>query len=160
MDTPAKNARNIMALEVIKNKSEGMTIIDACDKVGMPRSTFYYIISNHPEYFIDIQQKIRESEIIELGMILSSKLNTTAKLIQDLLAPDTNPRDRLKIFIALEKRIDELYKQVMAHSKGNDQRTKEILTGPIRQHMQSNITQAETIGQSSLPDELWTKLDK
>ena len=148
-----------MALEVIKNQSEGMTIIDACDKVGMPRSTFYYIISNHPEYFIDIQQKIRESEISELLMILTHRFEMLVKLIQDELSPDTNPRDRLKIWMVVNKMLDELTKQVYPHNK-NDQRTKEILTGPLRQHVQSNITQAETIGQSSLPDELWTKLDK
>jgi ACT domain-containing protein len=106
--TIAKNARNNMALEVIKHNNDGMTIVEACEEVVIARSTFYYIVSHHTEYFIDIQQKIKESEIIELGIILSNKLDATAKLIQDLLAPDTNPRDRLKIFLGLEKRVDEL----------------------------------------------------
>jgi len=58
MDDLAKTSRINTALQVIRHTNEGMTITAACNEVGLPRSSFYYIINNNPDAFLEAQEII------------------------------------------------------------------------------------------------------
>jgi len=38
--------------------NSGMTVVEACREVGMPRSSFYYIMENNPEAFAEMQSRL------------------------------------------------------------------------------------------------------
>lgn len=56
--------------QVIQNMFGGMTVVDACREVGMPRSTFYYLVENNPEAIAYIQAVIDINNREQLGLIL------------------------------------------------------------------------------------------
>ena len=47
------------ALPVIQHMNAGMTVVEACRAVGMPRSSFYYILENNPEVVAEVQDKAK-----------------------------------------------------------------------------------------------------
>ncbi len=55
---------------VIQNLFSGMTVVDACREVGIPRSTFYYMVENNPEAIANIQTVIDLNNREQLGLIL------------------------------------------------------------------------------------------
>jgi len=40
-------------------RSNDMTVVEACRAVGMPRSSFYYILENNPEAVAEVQDKAK-----------------------------------------------------------------------------------------------------
>ena len=48
MKSLAKAARVNQAIEVIQHMNKGMTTVEACQEVGLPRSSYYDIIKNKP----------------------------------------------------------------------------------------------------------------
>ena len=55
MKSHAKASCVNTALQVIQHVNEGMTMVEACQSVGMPRSSFYYIVENNPEAISEVQ---------------------------------------------------------------------------------------------------------
>jgi len=51
----------------------GLSVVDACRMVGMPRSSFYYIVENNPEAIAEAQAIIEANNREQLGLILASK---------------------------------------------------------------------------------------
>ena len=62
MTTPAKAARVNSAIQVIQRMQEGMTAVDACQEVGLPRSTFYDIVKKNPEALAEVQDLINYNQ--------------------------------------------------------------------------------------------------
>ena len=54
MKALARSSRINAALQVIQYMNNGMTVVEACQAVGMPRSSFYYIVENKPEAIADL----------------------------------------------------------------------------------------------------------
>jgi hypothetical protein len=63
--TKASRVNN--ALQVIQHMNNGMTVVEACREVGMPRSSFYYIVENNPEAIAEIQTLIDANNREQLG---------------------------------------------------------------------------------------------
>jgi hypothetical protein len=55
MKALAKASRVNTALQVIQHMNNGMTIVDACRGVSVPRSTFYDICKRNPEAVAKVQ---------------------------------------------------------------------------------------------------------
>ena len=49
MKAITKTSRVNTAIQVIQHMNDGMTVVDACNEVGMPRSTFYDVVKKNPE---------------------------------------------------------------------------------------------------------------
>ena len=81
--------------------NSGMTVVEACREVGMPRSSFYYIVEHNPRAIADIQAIIDISNREQLALLLQNKLNILEKVIQDGLSDRTSPRARLAIYMKL-----------------------------------------------------------
>jgi predicted transcriptional regulator len=105
MNTPAKAARVNKSLQVIQRMHDGMTVVDACEAVGIPRSTFYDIVKKNPEAIVDFQDIIDANNREQLGMALLANAEMLRKLIEDGLSDKTKPKDRIwcKYFIHSQK---------------------------------------------------------
>ena len=99
MKSLAKASRMNTALQVIQHKNPGMTVVEACQTVGMPRSSFYYIVENNPEAITEVQAIIDANNREQLGLIPLSKTEMLRKIIEDGIPDATKPKDRLAIYI-------------------------------------------------------------
>ena len=117
MKALTKSSRVNSALQVIERMNTGMTVVDACEEVGLPRSTYYDIINKHPEAIVEYQEMIEANARMQLGMILYSKNDILQKLIAEGISDDTAPRDRLAIFKALNDMSDKLAKTIHADNE-------------------------------------------
>lgn len=73
MKALAKASRINTALQVIQCMNNGMTLVEACRAVGMPSSSFYYIIENNPDAVAEIQALIDVNNREQIGLILMIK---------------------------------------------------------------------------------------
>jgi ACT domain-containing protein len=80
MKALTKASRVNTALQVIQHMNDGMSVIDACRKVGMPRSSFYYFMENNPEAVAEVQAIIEADNREQLGLILASKTEMLNKV--------------------------------------------------------------------------------
>ena len=145
MKTIAKNSRVNTALQVIQQMNSGMNVVDACRAVGMPRSTYYYIVKNNPEAFAEYQDIIAANARERLGLILLNQTAILQKLIKDGLADTTKPRDRLTIYKALHSMLEELARSLQVESQSERDAPAFLKQGPQLSHQVSRFTATETI---------------
>ena len=91
------------AIQVMQHMNSGMTVVDACKAVGIPCSTYYYIINANPEVMVEFQEMVQANARVQLGMILASNNEILEKVIDDALSDETAARDRLAIYKALNE---------------------------------------------------------
>jgi hypothetical protein len=108
MKSLTKASRINAVTQVIQHMNSGMKVVDACREVGMPRSSFYYIVENNPQAIADIQAIIDIYNREQLVLILHHKMEIFEKVIQDGLSDKTSPRARLAIYMKLTQLTDEL----------------------------------------------------
>jgi ACT domain-containing protein len=90
MKALTKASRVNTALQVIQRMNNGMTIVDACREVGVPRSTFYDIYKRNPEAVAKVQEIIEANAQQQLGLILSHKTEILQKIISDARLASVN----------------------------------------------------------------------
>jgi hypothetical protein len=117
MTTPAKAARVNSAIQVLQRTHEGMTVSDACQEAGLPRSTFYDILKKNPESLAKVRDMVDASSREQLGMILLNNTEILNRIIQDGLSNETTPRDRLTIYKTLNKLVTELADTIREDNK-------------------------------------------
>jgi len=127
MNSITKASRINAVTQVIQHMNSGMTVVDACREVGMPRSSFYYIVEHNPRAIADIQAIIDISNREQLALLLQNKLDILEKVIQDGLSDKTSPRARLAIYMKLTQLADELM-DTLQRDEGQD--VSFLLTGP------------------------------
>jgi ACT domain-containing protein len=130
-DSPVKTA-----LQVIQYMNAGMSVVEACKAVGMPRSSFYYIVEKNPEAIADIQKIIDISNREQLVLILQHKMEILENIIQDGLSEKTSPRSRLAIYIKLTQLTDELMDSLQ---RDNNQDVDFLMTGPKLVKVESRV---------------------
>jgi len=139
MKSPAKAARVNKAIEVIQHMNDGMTVTDACQEVGLPRSSYYEIIKNNPEAIAEYHEMVQLNARQQLGMILSHKTEILHKIIEDGLSEETSPRDRLAIYKALNELDDRLSGAIEAESKAAEYIYDILKQGPKLQWQESRL---------------------
>ncbi len=82
MKAITKASRVNTAFQVIQHLNDGMSVVEACQMVGMPRSSFYYFIENNPEAVAGIQAIIDANNREQLGLIFLSKTEIPKKVIE------------------------------------------------------------------------------
>ena len=103
MKSKSKASRINAVTQVIQHMNRGMTVVEACREVGMPRSSFYYIMDNNPDAFAEMHARIDANNREQLAMIQLSKTEMLRRIIQDGLSADTKPKDRLAIYLKLSE---------------------------------------------------------
>jgi ACT domain-containing protein len=108
MNAITKATRINNAIQVIQRMNDGLTVVAACDEVGLARSSFYHIIKKYPEAIAEYQEMVKANAKVQLGMILLNKTEILQKVIADGLSEETAPRDRLTIYKVLSELEDKL----------------------------------------------------
>jgi len=144
MKALAKASRVNTALQVIQLMNNGMTIVDACREVGVPRSTFYDICKRNPEAVAKVQEIIEANAQQQLGLILSHKTEILQKVISDGLADTTKPKDRLAIYSSLNKLLDELTQSLQIDNDIESKAAEFLSRGPTLHRATSRFTATET----------------
>ena len=127
MKSITKASRINIVTQVIQRMNNGMSVVEACREVGIPRSSFYYIVEKNPQAIADIQVIIDESNRDQLILILQNKMEIFEKIIQDGLSKKTSPRARLAIYMKLTQITDELMESLQREVAPD---VDFLLTGP------------------------------
>ena len=122
---------------------EGMSIVKACQEVGISRSTFYYFVTHHPDALAAYQEMRLASIMYQLALILENETKVLERVIVDGLADTTSPRHRLAIYKELTKNMDELLEDLHVNSTdGKD--AADFLTGPKLEPAVSRFSASES----------------
>lgn len=139
-----KTSRINTALQVIQHMNDGMTVVEACKEVGIPRSSFYYIVDNNPEAIAEIQTLIDANNREQLGLILLTKTEILRKLIQEGLSDKTKPRERLAIYAKLNELEYELSQNLQVENDTAKQAREFLSQGPKLVHGVSRYSAIQT----------------
>ena len=134
--------RTNRALRVIQHSNDGMTIVEACREVGIPRSTFYYFVNTNPDAIATFQEMQMLASLEQFAIILANQVAILERVIQDGLADTTKPRQRLAIYKELVKRSDEIMESLhmsRTHNSGD----VDFLNGPTLIPAQSRFSASE-----------------
>ena len=145
MKALTKSTRVNSAIQVIQRMNDGMTVVDACNEVGMPRSTYYDIVNKNPEMITEFQEMVTANEREQLGIILLHKNQILQKIIQDGLSDETAPRDRLAIYRGLSELVDNLSQNLQIESQAAAKAHEFLKQGPVLRKMESRLTTSQTI---------------
>jgi hypothetical protein len=129
MSTIKKDIRTNQALQVVQHTNNGLTIIEACREVGIPRSTFYYFVDHNPDIIATFQEMKMWAIVQEFMLILDNQIKVLERVIADGLSAKTKPRQRLAIYKQLTKRMDELLAELPTNRE-DDSDIMEIFSGP------------------------------
>jgi len=143
MKSLAKSARVNTALQVIQHMNNGMTVAEACSAVGIPRSSYYYLVEHHPEAMAEVQAIIDTNNREQLGLILLSKTEMLQKIIEDGLSDGTKPKDRLAIYMKLNELADALTDTLHIDSQISKDAHEFLKRGPHLIHATSKLTAIE-----------------
>ena len=140
----AKTSRVNTAIQVIQHMNDGMTVIDACKEVGIPRSTFYDVVNKNPEAITEYQEIVEANDRHQLGLILFHKNEILQKVIEDGLSDNTAPRERLAIFKALNEFEYGLTDALRIESQAAADAHEFLKQGPIISQKVSRLTATQT----------------
>jgi len=144
MKSIGRASRVNKALQVIQHMHAGMSVVDACRIVGMPRSSFYNIVENNPEAIADVQDIINANHREQMGLILLSNNELLRKVIEDGLSDKTRPRDRLAIFLKLNDLIQQMTQNHQVDTELENQAHEFLKHGPQLVKAQSRFTASQT----------------
>ena len=137
------------ALQVIQHMNEGMNVTEACHEVGMPRSTYYYIVNREEEAIAEFQNLVFVNSVENLWKILTTQAALMQKIIEDGLSDSTTPRERLAIHKTLMKRAEKLSQDLQMHSHAKEF-AAEFLKGPELRLGISNYAKGSTVDLDSI----------
>ena len=144
MKALTKSTRVNSAIQVLQRMNDGMTVVDACNEVGMPRSTYYDIVNKNPEMITEFQEMVTANEREQLGIILLHKNQILQKIIQDGLSDETAPRDRLAIYRGLNELVDNLSQNLQIESQAAAEAHEFLKQGPVTSQKVSRLTATQT----------------
>jgi len=124
--------------------NDGMTVVEACKEVGMPRSTFYDIVNKNPEVVTEYQEIVDANYRHQLGLILFHKNEILQKVIEDGLSEGTPPRERLAIYKALNELEGGLTDALRIESQAAEEAHEFLKQGPITSQKVSRLTATQT----------------
>lgn len=130
MKSITKASRVNTAVQVIQYMNTGMTVVEACKAVGMPRSSFYYIMVNNPDAFAEMQARIDANNREQLAMIQLSKTEMLRRIIQDGLSADTKPKDRLAIYLKLSELDNKMSQALQVENEAGNSIHELLKQGP------------------------------
>jgi ACT domain-containing protein len=148
-----KFIRQNQALQVIQHSNNGMSIVKACQEVGIPRSTFYGFVKRNADLVASFHDMQLEAGMRQLALILDNNFDILERVIQDAFDETTTPRQRLAIYKYLTKRMDDLEETVLANSRDVD-KVDEMLKGPelVQAESRFSASDKEMLVKTSMVD--------
>jgi hypothetical protein len=144
MKAITKASRVNTALQVIQHMNNGMSVVDACKEVRLPRSSFYYIVQSNPDAIAEIQTLIDANQREKLILILQSNAEMLKKVIEDGLSDDTKPRDRVEIFLKLNNMIQDMMQKQQIESEIEREAQEFLKLGPQLVSGKSRLSATQT----------------
>ena len=144
MKAITKASRVNTAFQVIQHLNDGMTVVDACKEVGIPRSTFYDVVKKNPEAVTEYQEIVEANARYQLGLILFHKNEILQKVIDDGLSDNTSPRERLAIYKALNELEIGLTDTLRIESQAAADSHEFLKQGPVTNQKVSRLTATQT----------------
>ena len=144
MKAITKASRVNSAIQVIQRMNHGMTVIAACNEIGIPRSTFYDIVKKNPEVIAEYQEIIEANARQQLGLILFHKTEILHRVIEDGLSDNTTPRDRLAIYKTLSELEGELNHTLQIESQAAANAHEFLKQGPVIRPQISRFTATQS----------------
>lgn len=132
------------AIQVIQHMNSGMTVVDACKEVGLPRSSYYDIVKKHPEAIAEYQDMVEANARQQLGIILVHKSEILYKVIEDGLSDDTSPRERLAIYKTLDELVGKLQNALQVESEAAKAAHEFLMQGPVTSLQKSRLIASQT----------------
>ena len=117
----------------------GLSVSSACKEVGIPRSSYYAIITREADAISEFQDMVDANNQSDLLILLANKTAVLNKLIQEALADTTSPRERLAIYKTLTEMQDKLIEDLRFQSRGAAA-SPDMFTGPMLQLAKSRGT--------------------
>jgi predicted transcriptional regulator len=140
----AKTSRVNSALQVIQHMNDGMTVVDACKEVGIPRSTYYDVVKKNPEAITGYQEIVEANARHQLGVILFHKNEILEKVIENGLSDNTAPRERLAIYKTLNELEYGLTDALRIESQAAAEAHEFLKQGPVTSQKVSRLTATQT----------------
>ena len=140
----AKTSRVNTAIQVIQHMNDGMTVVDACKEVGIPRSTFYDVVKKNPDAITEYQEIVEGNARYQLGLILFHKNEILQKVIEDGLSDSIAPRERLAIYKALNELEGGLTDSLRIESQAAADAHEFLKQGPVTSQKVSRLTATQT----------------
>ena len=140
MKALTKASRVNSAKQVMQHMNSGMTVIDACKEVGIPRSTYYHLVKSHPEAMAEYNEMVEANDRHQFGLILSNNTHILKKVIKDGLSDETSPRDRLAILKMLTERGEKLSPGTQIDRQLEAAAHEFLSRGPTTMPMKSRLT--------------------
>ncbi|HNZ02407.1 MAG TPA: hypothetical protein PKJ34_14425, partial [Anaerolineaceae bacterium] len=103
MNEITKSTRKDAVTRVLHHVQTGKSISAACREVGIPRSTYYAFLEENPDVLAEFQAAVKAAVRMRLAILLANDTEILTRIIEDARADSTSPRDRLAIYIALQK---------------------------------------------------------
>lgn len=93
---------------------------DACEKVGIAPSTYYYWVKKDPEALRAVREFLAETQKVELAFLSAAVTKINMNLATTAMSNDTEPADRLRIAKYLSNEAEKLQRtyQVTGGSEG------------------------------------------
>jgi len=148
MNEITRAARIDSAIKVIQRMNSGSCVSKACREVGIPRSSFYAVITREREAVREFQDMVAANNRSDLLILLANKTAVLRTLVQEALMETTSPRERLAIYKALTEIQDKLIDDLRLHSRGAVV-SAEMFTGPVLQLAKSRFTSGCVEGDAS-----------
>jgi hypothetical protein len=142
--------RIAQTIEVMRLMAGGASQDAACKKVGISKKTYQYWIASGEEAVEALRRVNNEIQRSQMEMILTTQKKALELLLQDVVSPDTDPRDRLAILAYLDRRLDALTREHSAQGQSEDAAAA-YLTGPKLIPGQSRLRGA-TVNVNPRPD--------
>ena len=139
MNNLTRTTRITAAIQVIKRMNGGMSVSSACKEVGLPRSSYYAIITREREAVAEFQDIVAANNRSDLLILLATKTAVLQKLVQEALSDTTSPRERLAIYKAFTEMQDKMIDDLRLHSRGTAV-SADMFTGPVLQLAKSRFT--------------------
>jgi hypothetical protein len=100
-------------------------------------------VEKNPEALAEIQGIIDANNREQLGLILMSKTVLLRNIIEDGLADDTKPKDRLAIYNKMNQLEGELTQSLDIESDIEKKAREFLMTGPVQRPGKSRFTATE-----------------
>jgi len=105
MNEITKSTRKDAVTRVLHHVQTGKSISAACREVGIPRSTYYAFLEENPDVLAEFQAAVKAAVRMRLAILLANDTEILTRIIEDARADSTSTRDRLAIYIAMQKMV-------------------------------------------------------
>jgi AcrR family transcriptional regulator len=138
--------RQKQILEVLRLRTEeSLTVREACDKVGIPTSTYYRHVHNNKEFLEAVRETMIAQEKELLANLIYAKNKVIYQLMEFAVSPDLTISQAISLSEHLAKVQEYLENRTGVHGISDDAAREFLEKGPYFQHPESKFTSPASV---------------